>query len=64
MIGLQAALRQREPTGKGQQVTVSMLECLASLLPFEHLDVFQRHGFAPRSGNHHNRLAPWHVQDQ
>lgn len=61
VIGVQAALRQREATGEGQHVVVSMLECLTSLLPFEHFDVFQRHGFPPRSGNHHNRLAPFGI---
>lgn len=61
VIGIQAALRQREVTGEGQHVVVSMLECLASLLAFEHLDVLQRNGFPPRSGNSHNRLTPFGV---
>ena len=61
VIGVQSALRQREVTGQGQHVVVSMLECLTSLLPFEHLDVLQRNGFPSRSGNHHNRLAPFGV---
>lgn len=61
VIGVQAALRQRERTGLGQHVSVSMLESLASLLPFEHGDVLGRHGFPPRSGNVHNRLAPFGV---
>ncbi len=61
IIGIQAALRQREETGRGQNVVVSMLDCLTSLLPFEHFDVFQRAGFPPRSGNHQNRLAPFGI---
>lgn len=60
-IGIQAALRQRETTGQGQNIVISMLDCLASLLPFEHFDVFRRAGFPARSGNHHNRLAPFGV---
>jgi formyl-CoA transferase len=60
-IGVQAALRQREATGEGQHIVISMLECLTSLLPFEHFDVFQRNGFPARSGNNHNRLAPFGV---
>lgn len=59
VIGVQSALWQRSVTGEGQHVVVSMLECLTSLLPFEHFDVLQRNGFPPRSGNHHNRLAPF-----
>lgn len=61
VIGVQAALRQRETTGEGQHVVVSMLECLSSLLPFEHLDVFQNNGFPARSGNYHNRLTPFGI---
>jgi crotonobetainyl-CoA:carnitine CoA-transferase CaiB-like acyl-CoA transferase len=59
VIGVQSAILHREVTGEGQHVVVSMLDCLASLLPFEHFDVLQRSGFPPRSGNHHNRLAPF-----
>ncbi|MFI8975419.1 CaiB/BaiF CoA transferase family protein [Nocardia asteroides] len=61
VIGLQSALLQRAVTGQGQHVQVSMLECLTSLLPFEHPDVLQRHGFPPRSGNSHSRLAPFGI---
>lgn len=61
IIGIQAALRQREQTGRGQNVVVSMLDCLASLLPFEHFDVLQAQGFPARSGNHQNRLAPFGI---
>lgn len=61
VIGIQAALRQRERTGEGQNIVVSMLDSLASLLPFEHFDVLQANGFPARSGNHHNRLAPFGV---
>lgn len=61
IIGIQAALRQREETGQGQNIVVSMLDCLTSLLPFEHFDVFQKAGFPARSGNHQNRLAPFGI---
>lgn len=61
VIGIQAALRQREINGMGQYVMTSMLDCLSSLLPFEHFDVFQRMGFPARSGNHQTRLAPFGI---
>lgn len=61
MIGILSALRQRDQTGLGQHVMVSMLDCLSSLLPFEHFDVFQRNGFPARSGNHQTRLAPFGI---
>jgi formyl-CoA transferase len=61
VIGIQAALRQRETTGEGQHVVISMLDAMASLLPFEHFDIFRRHGFPARTGNHMTRLAPFGV---
>lgn len=59
LIGILTALRQRDAKGEGQHVVVSMVDSLASLLPFEHFDVFQRNGFPARSGNQHTRLAPF-----
>lgn len=61
MIGIQSALLQRAVTGQGQHVMVSMMDCLSSLLPFEHFDVLQRMGFPARTGNHQTRLAPFGV---
>ena len=59
--GILSGLIQRGRTGTGQHVKVSMLDCLASLLPIEHFDLFQRFGLPPRSGNHHNRLCPFGI---
>ena len=61
MMGIQSALIQRGVTGQGQHVMVSMMDCLSSLLPFEHFDVLQRMGFPARTGNHQTRLAPFGV---
>lgn len=61
VIGIQSALLQRAITGQGQQVMISMMDCLSSLLPFEHFDVLQRMGFPARTGNHQTRLAPFGV---
>jgi crotonobetainyl-CoA:carnitine CoA-transferase CaiB-like acyl-CoA transferase len=57
--GILAALIQRGVTGSGQNIKVSMLDCLASLLAVEHFDVLKRFGFPARTGNHMNRLAPF-----
>ena len=59
LSGVLAAVIQRSRTGVGQHVKVSMLDCMASLLAIEHLDVFKRAGYAPRSGNQLKRLAPF-----
>jgi crotonobetainyl-CoA:carnitine CoA-transferase CaiB-like acyl-CoA transferase len=59
--GVLAALIHRGRTGEGQQVKVSMLDCLASLLAEEHFDVMSAAGYPLRSGNFHDRLAPFGV---
>ncbi|WP_198968771.1 CaiB/BaiF CoA transferase family protein [Xylophilus sp. ASV27] len=59
--GILSALIHRGRTGVGQQVQVSMLDCLASLVAEEHFDVFLAHGYPKRSGNFHDRLVPFGV---
>jgi crotonobetainyl-CoA:carnitine CoA-transferase CaiB-like acyl-CoA transferase len=59
--GVLAALIQRGRTGEGQLVSVSMLDCLASMLAEEHFDVFAQAGYPLRSGNFHDRLVPFGV---
>jgi crotonobetainyl-CoA:carnitine CoA-transferase CaiB-like acyl-CoA transferase len=59
--GILAALIQRGRTSEGQRVTVSMLDCLASLVAEEHFDVFYQRDAVPRSGNSLDRLAPFGV---
>ncbi|VWB54541.1 CaiB/BaiF CoA transferase family protein [Burkholderia lata] len=59
--GILAALIHRGKTGEGQQVQVSMLDCLASLVAEEHFDIFHAHGYPKRSGNFQDRLVPFGV---
>jgi len=59
LSGILAAIIQRGRTGQGQHVKVNMLDCLASLMAVEHFDIFQGAGFPLRTGNQHNRLAPF-----
>ncbi|WP_326536603.1 CaiB/BaiF CoA transferase family protein [Pseudorhodoferax sp.] len=59
--GILGALIHRGRTGEGQQVMVSMLDCLASLLAEEHFDTMAGAGLPLRSGNFHDRLAPFGV---
>ena len=59
--GILAALIYRARTGEGQHVNVSMLDCLASLVAEEHFDVTVKAGYAMRSGNFHDRLAPFGI---
>ena len=59
--GILAALIQRGRTGEGQHVKVAMLDCLASLVAEEHFDVVAQSGVPLRTGNSHDRLAPFGV---
>lgn len=59
--GIMAALWVRQRTGRGQHIDISLLDSLASLVAEEHFDVFERMGFPVRSGNFHDRLAPFGV---
>lgn len=59
--GILAALIHRGRTGEGQQVKVSMLDCLASMVAEEHFDVFSQAGYPLRSGNFQDRLVPFGV---
>ena len=59
--GVLAALIQRGRTGEGQQIQVSMLDCLASWVAEEHFDVLAKPDQPTRSGNFLNRLAPFGV---
>jgi crotonobetainyl-CoA:carnitine CoA-transferase CaiB-like acyl-CoA transferase len=58
-IGLQAALRFHDQTGKGQHVDISMLDSLFSFLMEESLDVFIDNGIPIRTGNRRLRLTPF-----
>jgi len=59
--GILAALIQRGRTGRGQHVTVSMLDCISSIVAEEHFDVFGAAGVPMRTGNSHDRLLPFGV---
>jgi crotonobetainyl-CoA:carnitine CoA-transferase CaiB-like acyl-CoA transferase len=59
VIGLQAALRYREKTGKGQAVDISMMDSLFSFLFDESLDVYVNRNIPIRTGNRRLRLTPF-----
>jgi crotonobetainyl-CoA:carnitine CoA-transferase CaiB-like acyl-CoA transferase len=59
VIGMQAALRYREQTGKGQAVDISMMDSLFSFLFDESLDVYVERGIPIRTGNRRLRLTPF-----
>jgi crotonobetainyl-CoA:carnitine CoA-transferase CaiB-like acyl-CoA transferase len=59
VIGLQAALRYRDQTGKGQAVDISMMDSLFSFLMDESLDVNVDNNIPIRTGNRRLRLTPF-----
>ena len=61
VIGILAALQQRERTGVGQHVDVSMLGALTSLVAGEPFDLLEKCGIPQRTGRMVPRLAPFGV---
>jgi crotonobetainyl-CoA:carnitine CoA-transferase CaiB-like acyl-CoA transferase len=63
VVGILAALQQREKTGAGQQVDVSMLGVLTSLVAAEPFDLLEACGLAQRTGRMVPRLTPFGVYE-
>lgn len=61
VIGTLAALHQRERTGVGQFVDVSLLGALASVVATEPFDKLEELGIPTRTGNSVPRLAPFGI---
>lgn len=60
---IMAALFHRERTGKGQQVDISMIDCIFSLIFDEPMDCYEQLGLPPRIGNRIMRLAPFNAYE-
>lgn len=63
VVGILAALRQRDGTGAGQQVDVSMLGALTSLVAAEPFDLLEACGLPQRTGRMVPRLTPFGVYE-
>ena len=63
VVGILAALRQREATGAGQHVDVSMLGVLTSLVAAEPFDLLEDCGLPLRTGRVVPRLTPFGVYE-
>lgn len=59
--GVLAALLHRERTGIGQEVDVSMADCLFALMFDEPIDCYARLGLQERQGNRIMRFSPFNV---
>lgn len=63
VVGILAALRQREKTGVGQHVDVSMLGVLTSLVAAEPFDLLEACGMPQRTGRIVPRLTPFGIYE-
>ena len=59
--GIQAALLQRERTGRGQQVDMSLFDCSVAMLANQATYYLTTGGNPPRMGNAHAQVAPYGV---
>lgn len=60
-LGIVAALKERERSGRGQSVDVSMVDCLFSMMMDEPLDAYEKLGLAARQGNRIMRFSPFNA---
>ena len=63
VVGILAALRQREASGIGQHVDVSMLGVLTSLVAAEPFDLLEACGMPQRTGRVVPRLTPFGIYE-
>jgi crotonobetainyl-CoA:carnitine CoA-transferase CaiB-like acyl-CoA transferase len=63
VVGILAALRQREASGSGQHVDISMLGVLTSLVAAEPFDLLEACGLPQRTGRVVPRLTPFGVYE-
>ena len=61
VAGILGALLQREHTGVGQSIDVSMADCLVSLMLDEPFDIYDRIGLDLRQGNRIARFSPFNT---
>jgi len=60
-LGIVSALNERNRSGRGQAIDVSMTDCLFSLVMDEPLDRYAQLGLSPRQGNRIMRFSPFNA---
>lgn len=61
VIAIQAALKQREETGYGQHIDMSLLDCMVAVLANQGLNFLSSNASPKRLGNKHPNIAPYEV---
>ncbi len=61
VVAIQAALAQREQTGRGQQIDMSLFDCMLGVLGNQALNYLVSGESPARLGNRHPNIAPYQV---
>ena len=61
VIAIQAALAQRERTGRGQHIDMALLDCMTGVLANQALNYLVSGASPHRMGNAHPNIAPYQV---
>lgn len=61
VIGIQAALQEREISGKGQQVDLALMDCMTSVLANQAMNYLATGVTPKRMGNAHVNIVPYQV---
>ena len=61
VVAIQAALAQREHTGRGQQIDMSLFDCMIGVLGNQALNYLVSGESPTRLGNRHPNIAPYQV---
>lgn len=59
VIGIQAALAERQRSGKGQQVDISLLDCMTGVLANQAMNYLASGNTPTRMGNAHPNIVPY-----
>ena len=62
-MGILGALFHQQRTGEGQEIDVSMADCLFSMIYDEPFDCYQQLGIPQRQGNRIMRFSPFNVYE-
>lgn len=60
-MGILSALFHKQRTGQGQEIDISMADCLFSMIFDEPFDCYERLGIPQRQGNRIMRFSPFNV---
>ena len=63
VVGIQAALSEREKTGIGQQIDISLFDCMTGVLANQAMNFLTTGQSPKRKGNRHPNLTPYETYE-